>query len=94
VLHSYVSGAYCHIAHFEDCQRILRRLIANGDAKGLPFAESAITEYWDATFPAARQSGLRYLQLEVLGQRNAVVGAQRDFAQAVNDLIEKKLSGE
>jgi hypothetical protein len=62
--------------------------------KGLPFAERAISEYWDATSPSARESGLRYLQLDVLEQRNAVVGAQRDFAQAVNDLIEKKLRGE
>jgi hypothetical protein len=27
-------------------------------------------------------------------QRNAILGAQRDFAQAVNDYIEKKLRGE
>jgi hypothetical protein len=82
------------MAHFEDCQRILRRLIAKGDAKGLPFAERAISEYWESTCTPAKQSGLRYLQMDVLEQRNAVLGAQRDFAQAVNDLIERKLRGE
>jgi len=42
----------------------------------------------------ARRSGLRLIQQDVLEQRNAVIGAQHDFAQAVNDYIEKKLTGE
>jgi hypothetical protein len=37
-----------------------------------------------------RRSGLRLIQLDVLEQWNAVVGAQRDFAQTVNDYIENK----
>ena len=42
----------------------------------------------------AKRSGLRLIQQDVLEQRHAVVGAQHDFAQAVNDYIEKKLTGE
>lgn len=80
--------------HMENCKTILRRLIAKGDPSGIPLAERAVNEYWDATLERARKSGLRLIQLDVLEQRNAVVGAQHDFAQAVNDYIEKKLRGE
>ena len=41
-----------------------------------------------------RKSGLRLIQLDVLEQRNAVLGNQRHFADAVNDYIEKKLESE
>lgn len=43
------------------------------------------------TLEKGRTSGLRLILLDVLEQRNAVVGAQHSFAQAVNNLIEKKL---
>ncbi|HZR89973.1 MAG TPA: hypothetical protein VFB02_24475 [Bradyrhizobium sp.] len=72
----------------------MRRLIAKGDLNGLPLAERAINEYWDVTLEKARKSGLRLIQQDVLDQRNAVLGAQRDFAQAVSDYIEKRLRGE
>ena len=80
--------------HLDTCVGILRRLIAKGDMIGMPLAERAINEYWDVTLKEARRSGLRLIQQDVLEQRNAVVGAQHDFAQAVNDYIEKKLRGE
>jgi hypothetical protein len=80
--------------HLKNCVDILRRLIAKGDMNGLPFAERAINEYWDVTPEKARKSGLLLIQQDVLDQRNAVLGAQHDFAQAVNDYIEKKLRGE
>jgi len=80
--------------HLETCKGILRRLIAKGDMNGIPLAERAINEYWDATLEKARKSGLRLVQQDVLDQRNAVLGAQHNFAQAVNDRIEKKLRGE
>ena len=80
--------------HLDTCVGILRRLIAKDDMSGMPFAERAINEYWDVTLEKARRSGLRLIQQDVLEQRNAVVGAQHDFAQAVNDYIEKKLRGE
>ena len=69
------------------CLGTLRRLIAKGDMNDLPLAERAIDEYWDATLEKARRSGLRVLQLDVLDLRNAVLGAQRNFAEAVNDYI-------
>jgi hypothetical protein len=69
-------------------------LIAKGDMNSIPLAERAINEYWDVTLEKARTSGLRLIQQDVLDQRNAVLGAQRNFAQAVNDYIEKKLRGE
>ena len=77
--------------HLDDCLGILRRLIAKGDLANLPWAERAINEYLAATLEKARKSGLRLIQLDVLEQRNADLGAQRDFAQAVNDYIEIKL---
>ena len=82
------------VPYLKNCLEILRRLIAKGDMNGIPLAERAINEYLDATVEKGRKSGLRLIQLDVLEQRNAVLGAQHDFAQAVNDYIEKKLRGE
>lgn len=90
-----ISNLLCSgMPHLEDCRCILRRLIAKGDAKNLHLAERAVNVYWDSTPQKAQVSGLRLLQLDVLEQRNAVVGAQHDVAQAVNDYIEQKLRGE
>jgi hypothetical protein len=80
--------------HLETCQGILRRLIAKGDPNGIPLAERAINEYWDATLEKGRKSGLRLIQMDVLEQRNAALGTQHNFAQTVSDYIEKKLRGE
>jgi hypothetical protein len=82
------------MGHIDTCLGILRRLIAKGDINGIPLAERAINEYWDATPIQARESGLRFLQQDVLDQRNAVLGAQRNFAEVVNAYIEKKLATE
>ncbi|WP_420965863.1 hypothetical protein [Bradyrhizobium sp. B120] len=70
---------------------ILRRLIAEGDVNGIPPAERAITEYLEATPVAARRSGLRLLQEDVLKQRDAVTGDRHDFAETVNAYIERML---
>jgi hypothetical protein len=78
--------------HLEKCLEILRRLIAKGDKDGLPLAEGAINEYWDLTPTHARKSGLRFLQQDVLTQRNALLGDHRNFADTVNAYIEKKLA--
>jgi hypothetical protein len=80
--------------HLETCLGILRRLIAKGDMKEIPFAEKAINEYWDLTPIGARKSGLLFLQHDVLDLRNAVTGAQHNFADAVNFYIEQKLREE
>jgi hypothetical protein len=82
------------MGHIDTCLGILRRLIAKGDINGVPLAERAINEYWDATPFQARESGLRFLQQDVLDQRNAVLGDQRNFADVVNACIEKKLAME
>lgn len=80
--------------HLHDCLYALRKLIAKGDPNGMPLAKRAVDEYWDATVEKGRKSGLRLIQIDVLEQRNAGVGAQHDFAQAVNDYIEQKIRGE
>ena len=77
--------------HLRACLEILRRLIAKGDANGVPLAERAIDEYLKATPAPAHKSGLRLLQQDVLILRDAVVGGQRTFADTVNAYIEKKL---
>ena len=80
--------------HLDTCLAILRRLIAIGDMNSVPLAELAVNEYWDVTPTKARKSGLRLIQQDVLDQRNAVLGSQRNFADAVNAYIEKKLEEE
>ena len=82
------------MGHIDTCLGILRRLIAKGDINGIPLAERAINEYWEAAPVQARESGLRFLQQDVLDQRNAVLGIQRNFADTVNAYIEKKLATE
>jgi hypothetical protein len=82
------------MGHIDTCLGILRRLIAKGDINGVPLAERAINEYWDVTPARARESGLRFLQQDVLDQRNAVLWDQRNFADTVNAYIEKKLATE
>jgi hypothetical protein len=52
--------------------------------------ESVITIGWNAQ-SAARKSGLRLIQEDVLVQHSVVVGVQRSFAETVNAYIEKKL---
>ena len=82
------------MGHIDTCLGILRRLIAKGDLNGLPLAERAINKYWDGAPTAARKSGLRFLQQDVLDQRNAVLGGHGNFADAVSASIEKKLAEE
>ena len=81
------------MGHIDTCLGILRRLIAKGDINGIPLAERAIKEYWDVTPAPARKSGLRFLQQDVLSQRDAVLGDRRIFADTVSAYIEKKLEG-
>ncbi|WP_246667570.1 hypothetical protein [Bradyrhizobium macuxiense] len=71
---------------------ILRRLIAKGDVNGIPLAECAITEYLEVTPGAARRSGLRLIQDDVLKQRDAVIGDRRELAETVNAYIEPMLT--
>lgn len=77
--------------HLENCLDILRRLIAKGDVDEIPLARRAIDEYLAATPAGAQKSGLRLLQGDIIAQRNAVVGDQRNFAEVVNIYIDSKL---
>jgi hypothetical protein len=78
--------------HLDTCLRILRRLIAKGEARCVCWAERAINKYILQVTPVqARKSGLRLLQQDVLDQRIAVLGDHRNFADAVDAYIEKKL---
>jgi hypothetical protein len=93
--HNSNLGAYISpMGHIDTCLGILRRLIAKGDTNGIPLAERAIDEYWDAAPVQARVSGLRFLHQDVLDQRNAAMGNQRNFADIVSAYIEKKLTAE
>jgi hypothetical protein len=76
----------------ETCRDILRRFIAKGDPDNIRLAERTINEYCDATPTQTRTSGLRLLRQDVLDQRNAVLGSHRNFADAVNGYIQKKLA--
>ena len=80
------------MGHIDTCLEILRRLIAEGDINGIPLAEAAIEEYWDATPAKARKSGLLYMQ-QILHDRRDVLSPQsRDFANTVDAYIEQKLA--
>ena len=81
------------MGHIDTCLGVLRHLIAKGDINGILLAERAINEYCDVTPGRVRKKvGLRFLQQDVLDQRNAVLGNQRTFADTVNAYIEKKLA--
>jgi hypothetical protein len=71
----------------------LRRLIAVGDANGIPLVERAIAEYWEGTPPRARKSGLLYMQQSLHAHRDALSRESRDFADTVDAYIEKMLAG-
>jgi hypothetical protein len=79
------------MSHIDNCINSLRRLIATGDANGLPLAKRAIEEYWAATPSRARKSGLLYIQQILHGRRNALNQQSWDFAVVVDAYIEKKL---
>ena len=79
------------MGHIDTCLGFLRRLIAKGDMNGVSLAERAVNEYCDPTPERARKGGLRFLQQDVLDQRDAVLGNRRSFADAVNAYIEEKL---
>jgi hypothetical protein len=78
--------------YLDNCRTILGKLIAKGDPSCIPLAERAINEHLEATPPSARNSGLRLLQQDIMAQHDAVVGAQRSFAETVNAYIETKIT--
>ncbi|WP_249151311.1 hypothetical protein [Bradyrhizobium liaoningense] len=79
---------------FDNCQRLLRRLISAGDPSAIPVAECAIDDYVEVTEGSQRESGLRLLQQDAWDQHAVVVGVQRSFAETVTAYIERKLAEE
>ena len=78
------------MADFEKCSGDLQRLIGIGDTNGVPIAERSIDAYVAATEPSDRTGALQEVQLMVQTHRDAATsGDQRDFAEVVNDYIEK-----
>ena len=79
---------------FDKCLGDLRRLIGIADTNGVPMAEKSIDEYLAAIAPPARTGALREVQQVVQTHRDAAAsGEQRDFAEVVNDYIEKLMRG-
>jgi len=74
---------------FNKCSEDLRRLIAEGRSGDAGLAERSIDQYVAATEAPTRTEALRSVQQVVLADRNAASGDQRDFAEVVNDYIEK-----
>ena len=82
------------MADFEKCSGDLQRLIGKADANSVPMAERSIDEYVAATVAPARSGALREVQQVVQTHRDAAApGDQRDFAEVVNDYIEKLMRG-
>lgn len=77
-----------------DCLSLLRLLIARGDPRAIPLAESAIDQYWETAPVSARGRGLEVLQRDALDQHGAAVGVQRSFAETVDAYIARKLAEE
>jgi hypothetical protein len=71
----------------EKCSGDLRRLIEAADTKDIPVAERSINEYL-ANAPI-RTEALRNVQQVIQLHREGASGDQRDFAEVVNDYIEK-----
>jgi hypothetical protein len=74
---------------FSKCSEDLRKLMAEGQGSDVGLAERSIDEYVAATEAPTRTDALRNVQQVVLAHRDAASGDQRDFAEIVNDYIEK-----
>jgi hypothetical protein len=95
VLENGPGGAHIRgMTDFDKCSGDLRRLIGVADTDGVPMAEKSIDEYVAAIAPPARTGALREVQQVVQTHRDAAAsGEQRDFAEIVNDYIEKLMRG-
>jgi hypothetical protein len=69
--------------HLDACLGILRRLIAKGDPDQLSQTERAVDEYWDATRPGARKSGLWFIQQDDLVQATRAPTSEDDVPFAL-----------
>jgi hypothetical protein len=77
------------VGKVDNCTTYVRRLIVAGDIAAFALSEKAIDNYWAATPPRARRSGLLYIQQMLQEGWN---GPGRKFSDAVDAFIQKKLS--
>ena len=75
--------------HVHRCTSVLRPLIAEGEANGIPLAEKAINDLMDATPAPQQKASLESVLALVQAHRDAAEGSQLRFADAINDYIEK-----
>ncbi len=71
------------------CTSALRPLITEAEPNGIPLAEDAINELVATTPAPERRNALASVRSAVRAHCDADTGSQFDFANAVNDYIEK-----
>ena len=76
------------------CTSVLRPLIAEAKTSGMPLAENAINELVAATPAPLQRDALESVRLVVKTHGDAAgPGSQCDFADTVNDYIERLIRG-
>jgi hypothetical protein len=75
--------------HVHRCTSVLRPLIAEGEPNAIPLAEKAINDLMDATPGPRQKASLESVQAIVQEHRDAAEGCQLQFADTINDYIEK-----
>jgi hypothetical protein len=76
------------------CTSVLGPLIAEAKTNGIPLAENALNELVAATPVPLQRDALESVRLVVKTHRDAAgSGSQCDFADTVNDYIEKLMRG-
>ena len=76
------------------CTSTLRPLIAEAKTNGIPLAENAINELVALTPVPQQRDALESVRLVVKAHRDAAAaGSQCDFADTVNNYIEKVMRG-
>jgi len=71
------------------CTSALRPLITEAEPHGIPLAENAINELVATTPAPERRDALESVRSAVNAHCDADTGSQFDFANTVNDYIEK-----
>jgi len=80
--------------HVHKCTTVLRQLIADGKTNDIPRAEKAINELLAATPAPQQKASLDSVRSVVSAHRDAAAsGIQFDFADTVNNYIEKLMRG-
>jgi len=75
--------------HVHKCTSVLGPLIAEGEPNRIPLAEKAINDLMDATPAPGQKASLESVQAVVQAHREAAEGCQLQFADTINDYIER-----